>query len=954
MELVKRVYINGETVIPAENLNDIQDAIIDLESEVIRIEDKEDEAISALQRNTNNAIAGLRTETNNTFSNVRAETDAKVENLQEDVEESLTGYGTNLEFDTEENLLYLVNADGERISDGIAVISSGGGGGGGGGGGSSNNAVISGTNTTGWAAKTISVGSSCELSFTWSSLEGEIETGDGILIISVNGSEKRTMNVAQGSVTVDVGNLLVAGSNTVVLVVEDVYGNRKQFRFRIKEIDLKIVSSFDDTQNFEAGTAIEFTYTPFGAVEKTVHFLVDGTQIGTSTVLPSGVQQSYLISGLTHGAHALAVYFTAEVDGEQVSSITLNFDLVVVNSESSLPIISSEFRAETVSQYETFVVPYRIYTPELLNSEVSLFVGENKVAELTVDRSMQQWSVRIDEPGEVTLTIATGVVIREFDLTVTETQIDAIAETNNLVLYLTASGRSNNESNPATWVDTENNISCTMTDFNFVSDGWLNDAQGVTMLRVSGDARVTIPYKPFASDFRTSGKTIELEFATRNILNYDATVISCMNGGRGFTLTAQKATLDSEQSEIFTQYKEDEHVRISFVAEKRNENRLLMIYINGIMSGVVQYPDDDDFSQQTPVNITIGNNSCTTDVYCIRVYDNDLTRQQILKNWIADTQDITSKIYRYDHNNVYDEYGQIVIEKLPDDLPYMVIQGPVLPQSKGDKKTVNGYYVDPVNSANSFSFTNATIDVQGTSSQYYARKNYKIKFNDGFKMTSTGETVSKYKMRSNSIAVKTFTFKADVASSEGANNVELVRLYNDICPYKTPGQVANNKVRQGIDGFPIVIFWDDGEAVSFLGKYNFNNDKGTAEVFGFESDDESWETLNNTSNRVLWKSADYTGSGWLNDFEARYPDTDPAYENPAQLKEFAEWLVSTDTTAATGDALSESVTYEEMDSAIFYYLFTEVFLMVDSRAKNSFPSFMGSVPGEEEEEEETP
>jgi hypothetical protein len=34
--------------------------------------------------------------------------------------------------------------------------------------------------------------------------------------------------------------------------------------------------------------------------------------------------------------------------------------------------------------------------------------------------------------------------------------------------------------------------------------------------------------------------------------------------------------------------------------------------------------------------------------------------------------------------------------------------------------------------------------------------------------------------------------------------------------------------------------------------------------------------------------------------------------------------------------------YVEMDSMLFYYLFTELFLMVDSRAKNMFPSFMGA------------
>ena len=142
--------------------------------------------------------------------------------------------------------------------------------------------------------------------------------------------------------------------------------------------------------------------------------------------------------------------------------------------------------------------------------------------------------------------------------------------------------------------------------------------------------------------------------------------------------------------------------------------------------------------------------------------------------------------------------------------------------------------------------------------------------------------------------------------------------------------------------------------------------KSTEEVFGFAEDDESWEVRNNTGDRVLYKSADYSGTDWLNDFEARFPDTDPPYEDPAQLAAFAEWIVQTDTERATGTALDEPVTYGgveytadtaayrlakfkaeignyvELQSAEFYYLFTELFLMVDSRAKNMFPSFMGT------------
>lgn len=351
----------------------------------------------------------------------------------------------------------------------------------------------------------------------------------------------------------------------------------------------------------------------------------------------------------------------------------------------------------------------------------------------------------------------------------------------------------------------------------------------------------------------------------------------------------------------------------------------------------------------------------TIDLYCIRVYDNDLTRHQILNNWIADTQVIEDMLSRYKRNAVYDEYGNVVIAQLPADLPYLILQAEELPQYKGDKKTVTGSFADPVASGKSFTFEGASANVQGTSSQYYARKNYKISFKKGFLM-SNGTSADGYALRTGQIPVDTFTFKADVASSEGANNVELVRLYNEACPYKTPAQKANAAVRQGIDGFPIVIFWNDGEKTTFLGKYNFNNDKGTPEVFGLADGDESWEVLNNTSDRVIWKSADYSGDDWQNDFESRYPEE---YFDSTQLAEFAAWITSTDTTKATGQTLPAAVTYEgtsyskdtaeyrlakfkaefsryvEKDSALFYYLFTELFLMVDSRAKNMFPSFMG-------------
>lgn len=890
--------------------------------------------------------------------------EANASNMSGDIADATNSIRTLDESQKAIQLMLSSKIDGAYIEDGYLFLTSGNeviegplgpfSGGGGGGGGTGNNAVLTVSNTSGWLSKSVASGAICEISVTWSSLEDDLPTGNGTLKVTINGLVKTTQDVAQGAVTVDISKYLATGANMVKVNVTDAYGNGRTINYSVSVVEVSVSSTFDASVPYSG--PITYTYTPVGNVTKTVHFLVDGTELGTVEVSASGRQQSYVIPAQTHGAHSLLVYFTATVDGVEIRSNELYYELICTVAGEDAPIIVSSYRGTKAEQYASIVIEYMVYNPLSMTSEIILSASDTVVNTLTVDRTQQIWTYRADRVGELSLEIACGDTRKTFALTVTESSMDIGAETQDLSLYLSSYGRSNNEADPGTW--TYGDIQAIFTGFNFTSDGWQLDKDSNTVLRVSGDARLTIPYKAFAQDFRTGGKTIELEFATRDVMDYDAVVVSCMSGNRGIQLTAQKALLKSEQSEISTQYKEDEHVRISFAVEKRAENRLIYCYINGVMSGTVQYPVDDDFAQTAPVDISIGSNDCTIDLYCIRVYDNDLTRHQMLNNWIADTQDVDEMLDRYTHNNVFDAYGSIVIGQLPKDLPYLVLEGPELPQYKGDKKTVSGYYVDPLHPERSFTFTNAQIDVQGTSSQYYARKNYKIKFKGGFILTD-GVTVQVYCIREDAIGTNTFTFKADVASSEGANNVELVRLYNDACPYRTPPQVDNASIRQGIDGFPIVMFWSNGNSTIFLGKYNFNNDKGTPEVYGFQAGDESIEILNNTSDRVLFKSADFVGDDWLNDFEFRYPED---YNDPAQLSALSAWLVSTDQEAATGAALDTPVTYGgveytvdtsayrlakfraelpehiEVQSACFYYLFTELFLMVDSRAKNMFPT----------------
>lgn len=857
----------------------------------------------------------------------------------------------------EDGCLYLTAND-EVVVGPLGPFASSGGGSGGGGGG--NNATLTLRNTTGWLSITIGQNGNCKVKANWTSIEDGNSTGVGTATIRVNNAVKLNKSVEQGDIEFEIIEYLSAGSNKVKLTITDVYGNNRTINFSINVLDLSIESSFDSSARYS--DSILFSYTPTGSVEKTIHFILDGREIDTVTTSASGRQLSYVIPKQTHGRHTFKVYFTATVNGSEVSSNVLYYEIACIEDGVKTPIITSDFNQNEFKQYSSIPLKYRVYNPDNINTNIQLYANGALVQSLTVDRTEQTWTYRADSIGELVLKIVASNDYESsseiWTFVITQSDVTVEAETESLSLYLSAYGRSNNEAKPAVWK--YNDVECTFNNFNFVSDGWQMDDKNISVLRVAGNARLEIPVKIFAEDFRTTGKTIEFEFATRDVMDYDAIIISCLSGNRGLRLSANELLLQSGQSKISAMYKEDEHVRISFVIEKRSENRLIYCYINGIMSRVVQYPTSDDFSQQVPVNISIGSNDCAIDLYCIRIYENDLTRIQVLNNWIADCQDIDELLARNARNDIYDDYGSIVIDKLPRNVPYFVAVAPQLPTYKGDKKTISGYFVNLLDESKSFTFENASADVQGTSSAGYARKNFKIKFKGGFVINGTNYAVYAIVNEDESIPTSTFTFKADVASSEGCNNVELVRLYCDLCPYKTPPQLVDSRIRQGIDGFPMLMFQDDGTGPKFIGKYNFNNDKGTPEVFGFSEGDESWEQKNNTSARSLWKSDDFSGDEWLNDFEGRYPKDNT---NPTNLHELSKWIVSTDTTAATNAALEQSVTYDgitytndtreyrlakfknefetifDKDSTLFYYLFTEIFLMVDSRTKNAFPTF---------------
>ena len=826
------------------------------------------------------------------------------------------------------------------------------------------------------------------LKFRYSSInENGLKDGAGIGTLVVNDVTKATVAIPRGLSTLDITKYLSLGENQITLTVKNSDGKIDNIDYVCEIINLELETNFKAMGIYSVAT--DFPFTIIGAGEKTIHYVMDGEEI-YSEVLTNSTKfaHNYKIPMQPHGDHVFQVYADMTVNNMTITSNTLTAGMIFVDESMTNTFILSTFTQTESKQSEVITIPYLVYNPfeetTLTTPTIIQEDGEeysNK--EIIVDQTPQNWIVQDYPAGKVKFRISAHSeteidAIKEFEVNVEPSSFTLKPVATNLALEFSAANRSNNEPNPAQW--SYGDIEATFERFAWsVADGWVESDSGETVLRFLPKNKMVIPYQPFATDKRTAGYTIEIEMATNNVQDYDSIVLSCVHEGRGLIVKSQSLIFKSEQSEeIVMMFKEDERVRITITIEPQTLNRFMKFYVNGVLCGVEQYVENDNFKQAIPQNITIGSDTCGLDLYKLRFYNRNLSDDEQLNNFICDRSTITERIAAQERNNIYDTSGTLTISSLPPTIPYIVMQCPELPQYKGDKKSnVSMYYVDRLHPERCFSASGCQFDVQGTSSAGYPIKNFKIKFKKGIDYND-GTHADGYPILEDGLISKCFCLKADYASSEQANNVMLVDYYDQLIRdyYLTPAQEEDPRVRVGISGKPIVVFWEntDTSEIKFQGQYNMNNDKSNENVFGFDRDKwprtECWEFSNNTSDRTLFKKSEWeetvtdkdgtVSPAWMADFEARFPDVKPAYNNYTQFKRFCDFIVSTDRAQATNANLGSVITYAGVeyttdspeyrlakfknefenyaikDTFIFYYLFTETFLMIDSRAKNMF------------------
>lgn len=644
---------------------------------------------------------------------------------------------------------------------------------------------------------------------------------DGTASWKVGNRIVATEEVATGECEFDLTDYVTVGDNKVVLTITHATGAAATKAWTVKIVDVRLETSFDDAKWNAANEPVVFSFTPYGGVNKTIHFLLDGKEIGTKTsaAAAAGLSDSFTIPAQAHGTHLFEIYMTADINGKTVPSNHIVKDIIWYDSSSTVPVISCTQQKFTVRQYEAINIKYTVYDPSTETPNVTLkatYVNEDgEIVEeynsnIVMSSNTETWQYKTDVLGEHTLTITCGDVVKTLIATVVELGISVSPITAGLVFDFNPVGRSNSDANRL-W--SNGNISMTVSDnFDWVNGGYQYDENGDQCFCIKAGTSAEINYELFGDDAKANGKQAKLIFKTENVSNGDTVFLSCVSDTIGtdkigLEMKAHEATIYAKTDNLPLPYAEEEIIEFEFNITPSNETpSMVMGYEDGVSTRPLVYDDTHDFQQYQGYRktITLGSDECDLYIYRFKVYNKSLSDKDILNNFIADARSAEEMIARYDRNQIYKE-GILDPDYLAEMCPKLRIIKLEVPWFTNDKddKVYNASIpsvVECVYKGGDPIYDNwVAYDIvhsgQGTSSNNYGPagrnldlilKSYKDYGNQPYIILGDGSRVSKVSLTRESIPVNYFNVKVNIASSENANNALLAKRYNQYNPYKRP------------------------------------------------------------------------------------------------------------------------------------------------------------------------
>ena len=829
----------------------------------------------------------------------------------------------------------------------------------------------------------VKAGDSSQLTYTYRHVSADnAETPTGVqatirLVIRRGATqllEQTIPDVSAGTYTLDLTPYLTtAGTVDVQILATAVNAEGKTQKRTIATsvavYALSLASSYSLSSGlpgYATSDILAIPYAVTGVGNKTITLYIDGVSHSVQSVTRAGTTNGTFqvpLQGASEGRHTAQLIAELTIGSKEIKSESIYFDYYVGKSED-LPRIGVMLRRRDghihtaeehlsprldAEQFASYAFNYALFDPQRQPAELSLKVGDAEPLSLSLGRGVEEYSSRSAVAGDLPVRLSTRLGVT-YDLTIAvrEGHVNVGEVTDGVTLALSALGRSNSEANPARWMNS--GIATIFRNFDWAAGGW----DGSSLRLVNGSA-ITIPATFFSTDPMGLGGTIELELRTDSVLSASGAVVSCVDDkGIGFVVTGKQAELRTASGAVVvTKFATGEFYRIAFVIQPKSGNRLLELYINGIRSGAVSYGQADTLLQVASKPIDVTSEHADVRLRAVRLYNRALSDDELLSNYTASRPDASEVVKLYERNDVLGDDGAISMDKLRrQGKSVLRIVGNVpLVNETNTKKfevSVDIYFYSGFGKQYDFVCKGAGLRIQGTSSTTYPRKNYRIyldrkkKYNTTLIVGGVEQQELKYAFAPGAVPVSVFTIKADFAESSSTHNTGLAKLIDETfrrAGILTPPQKTSQGVRIAIDGFPMDAFFDlDGSGKNtYLGKYNFNNDKsGSEEVFGFVKDDKCMclEFLNNSEPLALFATDNM--ATFKTALEFRHPDGvewDTASEaQKTAVRRLWKWIVS-----CKGNATKfkrEVADYFDEESLTGWYVLTEYFMMVDQRAKN--------------------
>ena len=830
-----------------------------------------------------------------------------------------------------------------------------------------------------------------------------------------------------GENTFDVTDFATTTMQTFTLSITDDSGRSLATKsWKVQKIDLQLKSTFSDTDVYNG--EVSFNYTPYGGfIEKEIHFVLDGKELGTVTTSSSGIPTSYPIPAQSHGSHLLEVYMIAEINGKKIGleeiidedsgevigynhTIKIVKDILWCDPTNETPIIGCATPTINVMQYNTVNIKYAVIDPNTETPKVTWYIGEEIASEETLTEKDEYgyytFPYKANNYGTFVLKAVCGESEpKVITINVEKLSIDITPVTGGLEFDFNPVGYSNSSANRLwSYKDVTMTVS---NNFDWVNGGYQIDENGDQYFCVKAGTNAIINYNLFADDPKKNGKEFKLIFRTKNIRKRDTSFLTCMDDGIGLDMKVENAILYNSGGLLKSDYCEDTIIEYEFNINKYTDMMIVMTYEDGTPSKPYEYTETSSFKHTSAQPITIGSADCDIHIYRMKAYSTSLTDTDIKNNFIADARNATEMIARYNRNQIYTDGNLITtsasgdfnvdaLMKAAPDLRYIFLEVPQFTNDKDNKIdgcTVYFRYPNGKRPEDNWTCTGMRHRGQGTSSNLYGYAGRNIDLcmdrktslftwidEEGKEVTSSTITLT-----DTSYPTDYLNIKVNIASSENANNAGMAKRFNEYQPFLRYARKKDSRVKDTMEFYNCVVFIRETStdtATTPHREFNDNNwhfyaignvgdSKKTDDtrvnnandpkehvveisdadkpLCGFQTGKENnvicsteeW-TAGNTAYDILYSNEYvYDEEGAFESFggktfEFRY-EMDGITEEQRQVN-IDTWrdLYTFIVTSTDEEFYAHLKDHFVVDSALYFYLFTERYTMVDNRAKNSF------------------